>query len=335
LLKLQQIYFRLYVVLFLVLFVIIMFEIYYIKDFETLFFVIGTTFLSFVGILYIYLSKLTNIVNKEVMKIISFLKSLTKKEKENYINSNFSKEFKDITKLLTKISNILIKQEKHKDSYMEKLELSNTQKDEIISAISHEFKNPIAVINGYSETLLNDTQIPQTLRKKFLQKIHKNGIKLTNLIDTLRLAIKLDENKQKLNFKDTDIYQLSLDIVDDIKDSYDREIKVFGDHIIIKVDPVLFGIAIRNLVENAIKYSENEVLVMIKNDSICVIDKGIGIKKEDIEKITDKFYRVSNNTWNNSLGLGLSIVKNVVKVHHFKLEIKSELHKGSEFIIKF
>ena len=334
-LKLQEIYFRLYFILFAVLFSVIIAEIYYIKKFEVLVMVIAATFLVFLVILHSYLSKITNIVNKEVFKIISFLKNLTKKEKKTYISSEFSKEFKDITKLLTKISNILIKQEKYKNLYTAKLELSNIQKDEIISAISHEFKNPIAVINGYSETLLNDTDIPQTLRRKFLEKIHKNGVKLTNLIDTLRLAIKLDENKQTLNFKETDIYKLTLDIVEDIKDSYDRKIKVFGDHVMVKVDSVLFGIAIRNLIENAIKYSENEVLVMIKNDSISVIDKGIGIKKEDIDKITDKFYRVSNNAWNNSLGLGLSIVKNVVKVHSFKLEIKSEINKGSEFIIKF
>ena len=319
----------------MILFFVVLIEVYYIHSFEELVLVLGITFVAFLGFLYLYLSKINVVVNQEVTKIITFLKSLTKKEKENYISSDFSKEFKDITKLLTKIANILIKQDKHKESYTEKLELSNTQKDEIISAISHEFKNPIAVINGYSETLLNDTQIPQNLRKKFLQKIHKNGVKLTNLIDTLRLAIKLDENKQKLNFKDTDIYKLTLDIVEDIKDSYDREIKVFGEHTMIKVDPILFGIAIRNLIENAIKYSENEVLVMIQNDSIKVIDKGIGISKKDIEKITDKFYRVSNNTWNNSLGLGLSIVKNVVKVHSFRLEIQSELHKGSEFIIRF
>jgi len=319
----------------MILFFVVLIEVYYIHSFEELVLVLGITFVVFLWFLYLYLSKINVVVNQEVTKIITFLKSLTKKEKENYISSDFSKEFKDITKLLTKIANILIKQDKHKESYTEKLELSNTQKDEIISAISHEFKNPIAVINGYSETLLNDTQIPQNLRKKFLQKIHKNGVKLTNLIDTLRLAIKLDENKQKLNFKDTDIYKLTLDIVEDIKDSYDREIKVFGEHTMIKVDPILFGIAIRNLIENAIKYSENEVLVMIQNDSIKVIDKGIGISKKDIEKITDKFYRVSNNTWNNSLGLGLSIVKNVVKVHSFRLEIQSELHKGSEFIIRF
>lgn len=333
-LKLQEIYFRLYFILFAILFSVIIVEIYYIKKFELLVMVIAATFLLFLVILHSYLSKITNIVNQEVFKIISFLKNLTKKEKETYISSDFSKEFKDITKLLTKISNILIKQERHKNLYTAKLELSNTQKDEIISAISHEFKNPIAVINGYSQTLLDDN-LPSALRKKFLLKIHKNGVKLTNLIDTLRLAIKLDENKQKINFKKVDVYLLTKEIIEDIKDSYNREIKLFGDKIEIEADEVLLGVAIRNLIENAIKYSEDEILVMVTNNSISVIDRGVGISKENIEKITQKFYRVSNNSWNNSLGLGLSIVSNIVKLHDFSLKIKSEVNKGSEFIIKF
>jgi len=334
LLKLYQIYFKVFIIIFLLLFFVVMIEVYYIQSFKLLAFILSITFLSFLFIFYLSISKITNSLQDEVVKIIDFLKNLTKKSKKEYIESNFSEEFKNITKLLRKIAHLIIKQDNIKTAYTAKLELSNHQKDEIISAISHEFKNPIAVINGYSQTLLDDN-LPPTLRKKFLLKIYKNGEKLTNLIDTLRLAIKLDENKQKLSFKDIDIYKLTLDIIEDIKDSYDREIKVFGEHTIIKVDPVLFGIAIRNLIENAIKYSEHEVVVIIKNDTICIVDKGIGIKKDDIKKITQKFYRVSNNSWNNSLGLGLSIVSNIVKLHDFTLEIKSEVNNGSEFIIKF
>jgi signal transduction histidine kinase len=334
LLKLHQIYFKSFLLFLFSLFIVISIEAYYF-EYKTFLLVMGATFIIFSGLFYLFITKIMISLQDEVSKIISFLKNLTKKEKKEFIDSNFSQEFKKITKLLTKISHILIKQEQYRNAYTEKLEYTNTQKDEIISAISHEFKNPIAVINGYSETLLKDDNLPKSLRKKFLAKIHKNGNKLTNLIDTLRLAIKLDEKKQKMDFKEIDIYQVAQDIVEDVKDSYDREIKVFGKSTIIKADKVLIGVAIRNLVENGIKYSEHEVLVMIKENSISIIDKGIGISKKDIDKITQKFYRVSNNTWNNSLGLGLSIVNNIVKLHNFKLEIKSELHKGSEFIIRF
>ena len=321
--------------LFILLFGAVSIESYYIHNFKILFIVFSITFLIFSIIFYFTFSKLIKHIENEIDKIIVFLKNLTKKKKITYINSKFSEEFKYVTKLLRTMANVLMKQELKKDAYTSKLEVSNNQKDEIISAISHEFKNPIAVINGYSQTLLNDDKLPKGLRRKFLFKIHKNGVKLTTLIDTLRLAIKLDDNKQKLNFKDINIYKLVNEIVEDIKDSYDREIKVFGENIIIKADKVLLGIAVRNLIENGIKYSEDDILVMITNNYISVVDKGIGISKNEIDKITDKFYRVANNTWNNSLGLGLSIVNNIVKTHNFKLEIKSEEQKGSEFKIKF
>lgn len=93
--------------------------------------------------------------------------------------------------------------------------------------------------------------------------------------------------------------------------------------------------AISNLVENALKYSENDVIIKITPSSISIIDKGIGIDEKELDLINRKFYRVSKNGWNNSLGLGLFIVQSILSLHNFKLEIKSKLHQGSEFIIKY
>ena len=93
--------------------------------------------------------------------------------------------------------------------------------------------------------------------------------------------------------------------------------------------------AISNLIENALKYSEDEIIVNISNNSITVIDKGIGIEEKELEKINKKFYRVSNNGWNNSLGLGLFIVQSVLSLHNFSLLIDSEFKKGSQFSINY
>ena len=92
---------------------------------------------------------------------------------------------------------------------------------------------------------------------------------------------------------------------------------------------------ISNLIENALKYSEDEVFVELTDNSIIIKDKGIGIEAKELEKIRNKFYRVSNNGWNNSLGLGLFIVQAILSLHNFKLEINSEFNKGSEFRIKY
>ena len=93
--------------------------------------------------------------------------------------------------------------------------------------------------------------------------------------------------------------------------------------------------AISNLIENALKYSEDEIIVNISQNSICIIDKGIGIEEKELEKINKKFYRISNNGWNNSLGLGLFIVQSVLSLHDFTLKIDSEFKNGSQFSINY
>ena len=276
-------------------------------------------------------------VTHEVEKIIRFLKSLTKKQKSTVIHSDYSKEFALITSLLTKVAQIIVKKEKRKAKYTDKLKKLNTQKDDIISAISHEFKNPIAVVNGYSQTLLEDPDINPNIRKKFLAKIHSNGEKLTNLIDTLRLSLKLDSNQKSLTLKSLNLHELIIEAVETLKLNYpNREIIVHGSQtVIVSVDRVLFGIVLSNLIENALKYSEDEVQIIFDATKIDVIDTGIGIGKKDLQKITEKFYRAQQNRWNNSLGLGLFLVDNILKLHHFKLSIVSEQHQGSTFSIHF
>ena len=281
--------------------------------------------------------KINKEIEYETNKIVNFLKSLTKKKKSTYIASDYSEEFNYITKLLTKVSQIIVKKEKQKSKYTQRLQESNKQKDDIISAISHEFKNPIAVVNGYSQTLLDDEAINPNIRKKFLQKIHKNGVKLSELIDTLRLSIKLDSEQQKLNKKEINLYDILHECVDNIKINYrNRETIISGDKdVTIEADETLFSIVASNLIENAYKYSEDEVHININRHSFEVVDTGIGISKKDLDNITQKFYRVHTNKWNNSLGLGLFLVNNIVNLHGFKLEVESMENEGSTFRVKF
>ncbi len=289
-------------------------------------------------ILLFYASFLISVeVQKEISMISKFLLELTKKRKNTYIKSDFSQEFSQITALLTKVSKILIKKEKQKAKYTAKLRASNEQKDDIISAISHEFKNPIAVINGYSQTLIDDPDMNKEIQVKFLKKIYKSGTRLSSLIDTLRLSIKLDEGKQPLRYTNIKLYTLAKDLSDSLQSNYkNRQIEIIGDaDTVVRGDETLLSVAIVNLIENALKYSEDTVTVNLNKDMISITDTGIGIKEKYLQSITNKFYRVSTNGWNNSLGLGLSIVSNIVKMHNFKLEIKTEENKGSTFTIRF
>ncbi len=293
-------------------------------------------FLFFIAILFATY-KINSQVEQEVEKIILFLKSLTRKQKSTFIKSEYSQEFSLITTLLTKVSQIIVKQEKKKSKYTNKLKASNQQKDDIISAISHEFKNPIAIVNGYSQTLLDDPEIHPNIRQKFLAKIHNNGIKLSELIDTLRLSLKLDSHQQALKLSQFNMYNLIEECAETLMINYPgREVIVTGEtDLIIEGDRTMLSIVFSNLIENAIKYSEDEVYVRLYPTHLEVIDTGIGINKDDLEKITSKFYRVHKNSWNNSLGLGLFLVDNILNLHHFKLSIQSEENEGSTFTILF
>ena len=86
-----------------------------------------------------------------------------------------------------------------------------------------------------------------------------------------------------------------------------------------------------NLVENALKYSEEAVTVRCDGERLEVIDRGMGIETSDLEKITKRFYRVDRLSWNNSIGVGLYIVKYILRLHETELEILSEWGKGSLF----
>jgi signal transduction histidine kinase len=298
--------------------------------------IFGVLALFFITIFFITYN-ISREIEYETQKIVDFLTSMTKKKKTTYIDSNFSLEFSKITKLLTKVSRILTKKEKQKSKYTSKLRTSNKQKDDIISAISHEFKNPIAVINGYAQTLMDDENLPPNIRGKFLNKIYKNGEKLSDLIDTLRLSIKLENKKQTMNFTEINLNDILNDTVENIKLNYpNRDTTIKGDHnITIKADPSLFSVIISNLVENAFKYSEDKVMITFDEKSLNIKDNGIGISSKNLQNITNKFYRVSGNKWDNSLGLGLFIVNNIINLHNFSLKIKSKENEGSTFSVIF
>jgi len=275
-------------------------------------------------------------IKKETDMILNFLSELSNRKPTYSLNSKHSIEFYKITTLLNKVASKLSKKDKQKAKQTAKLKISNRQKDEIISALSHEFKNPIAIISGYTETILGDDDIPKIMKHKFLNKIHSNAKKMSMIIDKLRLTLKLEEGKQQLILLPCPIKKILEDIVSDLNEKYkNREIIISGEDIDLKVDETLISMAISNLIENALKYSDDEINIQITNDCIIIKDRGIGIEEKELKKIKNKFYRVSNNGWNNSLGLGLFIVQSILSLHNFSLKINSEYGKGSEFIIKY
>ena len=229
------------------------------------------------------------------------------------------KETKEIEKLKKELK-ILKKENK-------KLKIQNSFKDDVISAIAHEFKNPISIINGYIETILS-SNLPPKLQEKFLNKIHKNTSRLSELIDRLYLITKIENQKLKLN---KESFRLDK-IIKEVVESFDeKRIKLNLIPTKINADKNLIQIVIFNLISNAIKYSKDEIAINLNEKYFEVIDKGIGIDKKNLENIKEKFFRIAKNDWDNSLGLGLYIVEKILKIHNTHLEIESEIKKGSKF----
>ena len=275
-------------------------------------------------------------IQRETDSILHFLKEITNKKKPIFLQSNYTFEFYKIAKLLNKVAKKISKKDEIKAKHTAKLTLANRQKDDIISAISHEFKNPIAIISGYSQTLIEDENLSPTLKIKFLNKILSNSNKMSQIVDKLRLTLKLQDNNHKLILNKVSIKKIVENSISDLKIKYkNREIKVLGVDKEINADEILIGIAISNLIENALKYSQEDVIIEINENSISITDKGIGISQENLENIFKKYYRATSNNWNNSLGLGLFIVKSILNVHNFKLEINSKIGNGSTFKIYY
>lgn len=260
------------------------------------------------------------------------LRNFTTTKELSADGNSFTKEFDDINKNLVKVLQSAKKREQDKQKYSAKLKLKNRQRGEMISAIAHEFRNPISSIMGYAQTLHEDKNISRAIEEKFLEKIYTNGQKIEDLLGRLILWNKFESGEARLHIGSFSLHPLLVEIIVSLEERYkSRIITIVGDDRSISADRTLIEIVLKNLIENAIKYSDDEVLVQISPKSISVIDRGRGISQDDIGKVTQKFYRSSTQSWDNSMGLGLSIVKNILALHDTKLKIESIEREGSSF----
>ncbi len=274
-------------------------------------------------------------MQKELLHISNHLKNLEDIDKIDYKTHFFTQEFEDINQNLIKVLNSAKKREDTKQRYNAKLKLKNRQRGDMISAIAHEFRNPIASIMGYSQTLQDDYDIPKPLQEKFLGKIYNNGNKIESLLSRLILWNKFESGEAELHKSSFDIYALAKEVKLSLGEQYKgRKIDIEGTSYLVEADRTLIEIVLKNLIENGLKYSKDEVVLQIKDGLITVIDNGVGINKNDLGKITKKFYRSGTHNWDNSMGLGLSIVKTILSMHESKLQIESREDEGSIFSFK-
>jgi signal transduction histidine kinase len=277
--------------------------------------------------------KINEKISHDLEKInISLENLLNKKYGVNFEGIGCCKEFETISKQIEKVSLKLKKRDAQKAKYTKNLKILSKKQGDIISAISHEFKNPIAAIMGYTQTVREDPDLTPQIRDKFLDKVLKNSHKIVSMIDRLSLAIKLENDSFAPKITTFKLTPLVEDVKETLLQKYPhREIILEVEDVTIKADKSMFDNLLTNLLENGLKYSEDEVIVKIKNSKVEIIDKGIGIKEENIRNITKRFFRVDSLSWDNSIGVGLYIVKYILKLHRSTLQIESTPNVGSKF----
>ena len=292
-------------------------------------------FMLFVFIAILVSFVLSRRIERDIEEIVAYLHALANKDYTKRLKATFSKEFVTISEHLQNLAKKLAKREEKKEKFTKKLKQISRQRNELISAISHEFKNPVAIIDGYAQTLLEDTKMPEPLRQKFIQKIYNASQKISFMIDRLALAMKFESGNLSLQKSHFDLCALTKEVIEFLQQKYkNRNIILRCKPVMVEADRAMIETVVSNLVDNALKYSELDVEVVIENDRFCVIDRGIGIKPEHLKNITKKFYRV-RNSWDNSMGLGLFIVSYILQLHGTTLEVTSEYGKGSKFCFRF
>jgi len=302
------------------------------SNFYTLWSRLIVIFILFMAIGLILSYQMSKRVRYDIEQIARYLEDISNKNYKAIIKTRYFSEFLHIALNLKELAKKLASRDKQKRKYTAKLRLVNKQRNDILSAISHEFKNPIASIMGYADTLLDDPDINPKIRTRFLDKILSNAKKITYMIDRLALSVKLENNDLRIHPMRFNLVDLIQDVILNLSSKYrDREIHFIGEECLVYADREMLDNVLTNLIDNALKYSEDDVTVNIADGKLMVIDKGMGISESELDKVASKFYRIDKNTWDNSMGLGLAIVSYILQLHDTKLIIESKVGEGSRF----
>ncbi|OGC14494.1 hypothetical protein A3J90_03820 [candidate division WOR-1 bacterium RIFOXYC2_FULL_37_10] len=221
-------------------------------------------------------------------------------------------------------------------------------RSEFVANVSHELKTPLTAIRGYVETLLLGAIGDKDNNMKFLGKIDKHAKNLSALIDDILEISKLESKKELGPFVKIDITRIMAHAVDAVLEKAQKkgitfEKKCSGREVfVVGIEDHIYR-AILNILDNAVNYTGSGGVVKIscmQEDGKVVIsisDTGIGISKEHIPRLFERFYRVDNARSRDlgGTGLGLAIVKHVMNVHNGEVRVESEEGRGSTFTLTF
>jgi len=228
-------------------------------------------------------------------------------------------------------------------------ELENLERvrTDFVANASHELKTPITAIRGLTETLLGDDEIEKETVTSFIERVHAQSLRLSQLVGDLMTISRLESSQAgeeftRINFADLARQAVRAGQVTAEEKGQDLDVELPDTEVMVWGDRQNLSQLLDNLIDNAIKYTPNDGSITVKvskddeNAILQVTDTGIGISPQFQQRVFERFYRV-DKARSQSLGgtgLGLSIVKNIAEKHGGSIDVKSQLGSGSSFTIK-
>lgn len=289
-------------------------------------------------IIYIFAKWTARKFIKPINTLNEGMKEITKGNYGNQVYIKKDNEFKELANGFNLMSEAL-KMEKEENERLQQ------ERNKLILHISHDLKNPLSSVLGYSDILTNYSNLTEEERKEYLSIINRNSKRANKIITDLFEFSLLNSMNYKFNIKNVDINESLREIVADyIPELEAKEFKYYFDiseeEYLINIDEVKFTRAISNLIDNSIKYNgKNTTLSVISykcNDGIKIIisDDGKGINYDIRDKIFDAFVREdkSRSSSTGGTGLGLAITKAIIEKHNGTIDLV-DTKKGTEYNI--
>ncbi len=252
---------------------------------------------------------------------------------------------KEFALLCQRIENQNKEMEKRFQAIKARHESQDSLRQHFTANVSHELKTPLTSVSGYAE-LIRDGMVEGENISRFAGKIYDESQRMINLVGDIIKLSQFDEKEVHVKIEQINLLSLCQTVIsglESLANKQDVKINLFGDDVEIHGAELIVEEIIHNLIKNAVKYNKRggKVDVSVKQclDGIelSVSDTGIGIPKQDIEHIFERFYRVdkSHSKDIGGTGLGLSIVKHGAMFHNASLSVESELGVGTTIRVLF
>lgn len=219
-------------------------------------------------------------------------------------------------------------------------------KSNFVSNVSHELKTPLSLISLFSEILELGRVHTEEKKTEYYRIIHHESRRLHKMINNILDFSKIEARRKTYDFADADIAEVIRNVLSSyryqiLNSGFEVQTNIQADLPPVLIDREAMAQAISNLIDNAIKYSDEVKQLSIKTEklgsdlSIEIADRGIGIPRAEQAKVFEKFYRIGNGLVHEvkGSGLGLSLVKHIVEAHKGEISVESEVGKGSRFKI--